>query len=410
MKADAERWLDTELRQREDGGADPRMRKATVGEVLDRWLVSRIEARANDPEHRRGVAANTAGEYRRIIDQRLVPCRVRKDRKRIGDLPVRELYADDVRELLRWLRLPEANLRGRKLGNFLANPAGELHDPEHCDSPPCTHQAASGLGPTAVQHTFTLLSSALRWALREGYVAVNVCDKVDRPGRARPKPKVWQPAELAAFLEVADQDRLAALWRLAIASGARRAELLGVKWSSVDLQAATVRIERRLLRATEPDPDTGKGRVVMVEAPATKTGEGGERTIAIDAATVAALKAWQQGQRRERMRWGAARKGTVPPSAGWVFTREDGLPTSADYVQGRFARLARDADVPRIRFHDLRHTTASILLDRGVPEATIKQRLGWSPNSPMLRTVYGHAMEGRDAEAADIMAAAMGGQ
>jgi integrase len=366
-KAEAEQWVKDELRRRDEGtSGDPRRRKLTVAELLAEWL----NGRGN-------LGSNTRGEYQRIIDTRIVP--------HIGHHRVLDLRPGHVTAMLEALRQPGANRQGTTrvaTGDRALVPT----------------RRQTGLSETSLQHTFGVLRTCLAWAVKQGDVPRNVCDAVDRPARKRAKPNVWDGAELAKFLAVAEQDRLAALWRLAAFTGARRSELLGLHWESVDLKEGTVRIERRALRI-------GYG---MVEAEGTKT-EAGTRTIDLDPATTTALKVWAGAQRKERVRWGAAWRGGLPGKSGPVFTAEDGSPVKADHVQTRFARLVRDAKVKPIRFHDLRHSHISILLDAGEPMFDIARRAGHA-SVQMIISTYGHPLDGRGKRTAATFAAAVEGE
>jgi integrase len=143
---------------------------------------------------------------------------------------------------------------------------------------------------------------------------------------------------------------LAPLLRLASHTGARRSELLGLRWSHVDLAAATISIARRR---------TPVG-YTMVERAGTETAAGA-RVIDIDPDTVTALRLWRKAQAAEQAAWGEAYVDT-----GSVFTDEAGQPLNADHVANRFDRLVRTASMTTIRFHDLRHTHATLLLKADV--------------------------------------------
>lgn len=361
-KGDAERWLKAELRRKEEGTSpDPTRRRMTVAELLAEWLAVRRNGG--------GLARNTAAEYHRIIRLRLVP--------HLGRRKLDALRPGHVTDMLEALRQPGANHRGRRIDGH-----GHLTVPSD-----------RGLSPTSLQHTLGVLSSALGWAVKQGYVARNVCDAVERPKRIKAKPAVWDGDEIARFLAYVEDDRLAALWRLAAFTGARRSELLGLRWdAAVDLVAGTVKIERRALRVGYQ----------MVDVEGTKT-TAGERTIDLDPGTVAALRRWAKAQKAERLAWGPAYT-----DSGYVFTTEDGRPVHADHVANRFRRLVRDAGLRPIRFHDLRHSHASVLLDAGEPMFDIAKRLGHS-SVQMLISTYGHALDGRGKRTASRFAQAVEG-
>jgi integrase len=167
---------------------------------------------------------------------------------------------------------------------------------------------------------------------------------------------------------------------------------------AVDLDEATVRIERRALRVGYE----------MVDEEGTKT-PAGTRTVDLDPGTVAALKAWAKAQRKDRLAWGGAWRGGVPGKKGPVFTAENGAPVHADRVASRFATLVREAGVKPITFHGLRHTHIRILLDAGEPMFDIAKRAGHASVQQIIST-YGAPLDGRGKRTAAAFAAAMQGQ
>jgi integrase len=164
-------------------------------------------------------------------------------------------------------------------------------------------------------------------------------------------------AELRHFLLHVRDDRLFALWRLAATTGMRRGELLGLRWQDVDLDAQRVAVRQTLT--------TVNHHIVFGEPKSARS----KRSIAIDVDTVAALRRWRTHQSEERLLLGAAWSDT-----GLVFTREDGVLVHPDTMSYLFERHVRSAGVPRIRFHDLRHTQASLALQAGVPAKVVSER------------------------------------
>jgi integrase len=242
------------------------------------------------------------------------------------------------------------------------------------------------LSETSIQHVYTVLRTALQWAVKQRLIAYNPADDVDRPKRKATDMKIWTSDQLAQFLDHVRDDRLYPLWRLAAVTGMRRSEVLGLRWSDVDLDAATVSVARARVRV----------RSGMHEAARTKTGA--SRVVDLDPVTVAALKRWKAVQNEERLAWGAA----YQPS-GLVFTKEDGSGLHADHVQQRFGRLVKAAGVPTIRFHDLRHTHASLLLAAGTPVLDVSKRIGHA-SAAMTLNVYGHVVPGQGQKAAATFA------
>jgi integrase len=285
--------------------------------------------------------------------------------------------------MLTALQQPGANMRGRKVGyERTGNTTREVWRPSD-----------RGLSGKSLQHTYGVLRSALAWAVTQGDVPRNVLDanRDLRPKARRTEMHTWSAAELQRFTAAAKGDRLSALWRLAAATGMRRSELLGLRWPDVDLKAGTVSVRRARTRV---------GYEMVEKEPKTRAGS---RRIRIDPGTVAELRRWAKAQKAERLAWGPAYT-----DSGYLFTAEDGTPVHAEHVANMFARLVRDAGLPRIRFHDLRHTHASLWLAEGRPVKDLQVRLGHS-SAAMTLDVYGHVIAGNDQQHVEAVGAMLDG-
>ena len=186
--------------------------------------------------------------------------------------------------------------------------------------------------------------------MRWGHVARNVAASADLPKGMAPEMHVWSPDQLRVFLDHARRDRLYAAWLLFATTGMRRGELAGLRWPDVDLDANRISPRRpRVVVNYEvhvSEPKTAKGR----------------RSLALDPATVAALRQHKARQAEERLavgpRW---------HDSGLVFTWPDGRPIHPQRLSTWFEQLARAAGLPRIRLHDVRHSYASAALAAGIP-------------------------------------------
>jgi integrase len=242
------------------------------------------------------------------------------------------------------------------------------------------------LSPKTIHNIYLTLHTALAAAVEDRLLQHNPADGAHKLPKDRPEMKVWSPEEMRAFLESVASDRLFAMWRLAFTSGMRRGELLGLRDIDLDLQAGELRVAQTRIKTGQGtaygQPKTAKGR----------------RTIALDATTVAALRKHLRAWAEERLAWGPGYQGE-----DLVFCCEDGSPLDPDVVSQRFERLARHAGLPRIRFHDVRHSYATAALKAGVPTTIVSRRLGHASVS-ITHDVYQHVLPGMDQDAADRIA------
>jgi integrase len=249
---------------------------------------------------------------------------------------------------------------------------------------------ASGLSTTSVHHIHAILHRALDQAVRWGLLLRNVTDTVDPPRRSTPEMKTWGAGQTAAVLAAAHGDDFEPLWRLALLTGMRRGEILGLRWADVDLDTGALSVRRTLSRGTSSRLEVGEP----------KTGAG-RRRVALPPSVVESLRRHRVRQLELRLVAGPAYE-----DQDLVFTNETGRPIHPNSLALRFRRLIERAGVPPIRFHDLRHTCATLLLAEGVHPKVVQERLGHSNIAETLDR-YSHVTADMQRHAADQLDAAI---
>jgi integrase len=235
----------------------------------------------------------------------------------------------------------------------------------------------AGLKPSSVRSIHAVLHRALTHAVRWGLVPRNVAKAVDIPKLTREEINALSPEEARRFLAAARGDRLEALYVLAIHCGPRRGELLGLRWSDVDLDAGTLRINRQLQRLRD-----GSGRVFS--EPKNKKAR---RTIRLTNAASDALRRHRKRQAEEKLRYGP-----LYQDQDLIFATIVGTPLEPSNIDRRnFKPLLANAGLRSIRFHDLRHTCATLMLSQGVNPKIAQERLGHSTISQTMDT-YSHVL------------------
>lgn len=247
-------------------------------------------------------------------------------------------------------------------------------------------ELGSKVSAKTVRNIHVVIHRALKDAVDEGRVTRNVATVAKPPTVTSSEMKFWSTEQSRAFLAYTRSDRLYALWLLETTTGMRRGELIGLRWSEVDLDAARLRVIRSAVAV-----DYG----VDIQPPKTKKGR---RSLNLDATTVSALRSWRKRQNEERLACGEAWQDT-----GLVFTREDGSMIHPEHLSDLFTRRAKAAGLPRIRFHDLRHTYATAALSAGVHVKVVSERLGHATVAITLDT-YSHVLPSMDESAAETVA------
>jgi integrase len=255
-----------------------------------------------------------------------------------------------------------------------------------------TVKAEARLSPRSVRYVLMVLRIALGQAERWGMVSRNVARLVDGPRVPYRAVTVLTPQQCRRLLEAARGNRLEALYALTLALGLRRGEVLGLRRVDVDLDRRRLTVGAALQRVP------GRG-LVLVE---TKTARS-RRVITLPEVCMAALRAHRVRQIQDKLVAGSRWVET-----GFVFTTEIGTPLDGDAVGRRLRRLLLDAGLPLVRFHDLRHSAASLLLAQGVAPRVVMDVLGHSQMGVTMNT-YSHVMPSLVDAAAAAVDRALGG-
>ena len=249
---------------------------------------------------------------------------------------------------------------------------------------------AAGVGPRTVQYVHATIRKGLNDAIRWGLLVRNPAVYAAPPTPRRGELQVWTAEELRQFLDGVRDDRLYAAWRLAALTGMRRGEVLGLRWADLDLDGGWLAVRQTLIVVDNhpqvSEPKTARGR----------------RRLALDPDTTGALRGHRRIQAAERLAAGSA--WTI---SELVFTRPDGALLHPEYVRRLFDRHLQRAGLPRIRFHDLRHTYATLALQAGVHPKVVSERLGHTTVA-MTLDIYSHAIPALQQDAATAVAHLVG--
>ncbi|MBB5871152.1 integrase [Allocatelliglobosispora scoriae] len=332
----------------------------TVGDYLAYWLSQIAEPR---------VRPSTMASYRWLITTYVLPY--------LGSKKLARLRPADIRTFLNRLKgVCQCCALGKDKRRVERGQAARC-----CALTP--RQCCEGfLSDGSVRYAHRLVRAALQDAIVDELIATNPARHLRISHRYRPKFTPWSADEARSFLKVAREDRWYALYSVALALGLRRGEALGLRWVDVDLIDNVISIRRTLQRVNGQ----------LTNGPV-KT-ESSDRKVGVPAALARVLTLHKAEQARERK---IAKKWT---DHGMVFTTKLGTPIEPRNLNRHFDQLCERAGVPRIRFHDLRHSCATILYDQGVPIENIQDVLGHS--SPTItKTIYVEATRKIQRDAVD---------
>ena len=334
-KKRAEKVL-ADLLHRLDTGDFVKPTKVTVAEFLQRWLYDYAST---------NVRPRTFQRYQGIIETHLIPI--------LGNIPLTQLKPSDVQHC--YTKSIEIRLDG-KPGKLAAK--------------------------TVLQH-HRVLSQALSHAVKWGLVSRNAAAAVDAPRPVTREMRTLDSESVRSFLYAAEDTEYFALFHLAVYTGLRRSELLGLRWRAVSLEMASLSVVQTMQRLRD-------GETAFLEPKTAK----GRRSLALSPAAVLVLRDHKEKQQALR-----TFAGSLSSEDDLVFSHVDGSPLEPDTVSQAFVRIARKAGLHGIRLHDLRHTHATLMLQQGIHPKIVQERLGHATIAVTL-DIYSRVLPGMQEAAA----------
>lgn len=250
-------------------------------------------------------------------------------------------------------------------------------------------EESSTLSAKTILEHHRLISTVLDQAEKEGLVPFNVAAKATLPKVTRKEVNYFQPEQVAAIRDALETEpvKWKMLMHLFLITGARRGEVLGLKWNAVDFAGNRVHICNNILYS----PDVG----IYEDTPKTATSD---RWITLPGETMHLLRKYQVWQNTERLRFGEYYQ-----NQGYLFAQDNGNPMHPDSVTDWMNKFSKRHELPHINPHAFRHTMASMLYFNGVDSVSISKRLGHAQVSTTAN-IYAHVMEAADQKNADILA------
>ena len=243
-----------------------------------------------------------------------------------------------------------------------------------------------GVGLSNIRYSHRVLHAALEQAVKSGIVVRNPAHGATLPRTSHKEMKILNDQQVGLFLIAAANSKYKTLYYLAVTTGMRFSELRGLCWSDIDWIKGTIKVSRQIQDVT------GKGSVSG--APKSFAGT---RTILLGEKSLVELREQQQRVIVDTRKAGANWK-----DRDLIFPTIVGTPFVSMSLQHDFKRILQSANLPNIRFHDLRHTAASLLLNHGVPALVVSKILGHS-NPSITLSIYAHSTVDMQSMAAGIM-------
>jgi integrase len=246
--------------------------------------------------------------------------------------------------------------------------------------------SVKGKHPRTVRYVHSVLHRALERAVRQELIVRNPAHGATLPRRTQKEMKILDESQICRFLVAAHDTKYEAIYHLAITTGMRQGELLGLSWADIDWASGRLSVRRQLQRIT--------GSGFELSEPKTSAGR---RTIQLGQGTLNALRRHQ-----EKQQFLKAVAGDRWQEQDLIFTSSVGTPLDQSNLMKEYIKILSDAGLPRIRFHDLRHTAASLMINHGIPINLVSRILGHSKPSVTL-DIYSHVYSGQQEEVARLM-------
>ena len=274
-----------------------------------------------------------------------------------------------------------------KLKNLRADHLNTLYT--ELGKPGQNKRTGGGLSPKTIIEHHRLISTVLDQAEKEGLIPFNVANRASLPKVQQKEVNYFQPEEVAAIREALDTEPIKwkTITHLLLITGARRGEVLGLKWDKVDFERGHIHICNSVLYSK----DIG----IYESTPKTATSD---RFVSLPHETVLLLQEYRLWQNQERLRLGSYYQ-----DQAFVFAQDTGKPMHPDSVTDWLNKFSKRHGLPHINPHAFRHTMASMLYFNGVDSVSISKRLGLAQVSTTAN-IYAHVMEEADQRSADILA------
>lgn len=325
-----------ELIDRIEGNDFVRPERITFGRWLDRWYQSYVAT---------NTRSRTAASYRDEIRVHIAPA--------LGQIPLSQLTAQHLEDY--YVR---ALSKGRVDGK-------------------------GGLSTSTVLYHHRIIHKALKHAVRKGILTRNPADMAEPPRLVRPQMVTLAPRHIPRFLEAIRKSQFFALFYTAFATGLRLGELLALTWQDIDLEGGFISVTKAL---------TKRSGVLEIREPKT---DYSRRRVDMSASLVRALQEHRRGEQGRGQMLGRPLEET-----DLAFCHPVNKPLDGTTVTRNFTRVIKQAGLPYLNFHGLRHTHASVLIANGVDIKTVSARLGHASASFTL-DIYGHVLPGNQAAAAE---------